>query len=75
MSNKILLQKLVIMEKSKSRLEIELEETKKLVSILESQLAESELKINGLIKEKKSLKKKLKEYYHLNIISKRNNRK
>lgn len=62
MSNKILLQKLVITEKSKSRLEIELEETKKLVSILESQLAESELKINGLIKEKKSLKKKLKEY-------------
>ncbi len=71
MSNKILLQKLVITEKSKNRLEIELEETKKLVTILESQLEESELKINGLIKEKKNLKKKLKEYkveYDLELV-------
>ena len=60
MSDKILLQKLVITEKSKKRLEIELEETQKLVTILESQLKESELKINGLTKEKKNLKKKLK---------------
>ena len=62
MSDKILLQKLIINEKSKKRLDIELEETQKLVTILESQLEESELKINGLTKEKKNLKKKLKEY-------------
>lgn len=61
MSNKILLQKLVITDKSKKRLEIELEETQKLVTILESQLKESELKNIQLTKEKKNLKKELKE--------------
>jgi len=62
MSDKILLQKLVITNKSKKRLEIELEETRKLVTILESQLKESELKNIQLTKEKKNLKKELKEY-------------
>ena len=68
MSDKILLQKLVITEKSKKRLEIELEETQKLVTILESQLEESELKNIQLTKEKKNLKKKLKVEFDKELV-------
>jgi hypothetical protein len=62
MSDKILLQKLIINEKSKKRLEVELEETQKLVTILEIQLEDSNDKINQLTKEKNNLKKQLKVY-------------
>ena len=66
MSDKILLQKLVIHEKSKKRLEIELEETQKLVTILESQLEESTVKIIQLNKDNKNLKKELRNYEFTN---------
>ena len=62
MSDKILLQKLVITEKSKKRLEAELEETQKLVTILESQLEVSTIKIIQLNKDNKKLKKELRQY-------------
>jgi len=61
MSNKVLQQKLILYEKKNQNLKQELDETNKLISILEGELKDVESKNNKLINEKKKLNKIIKK--------------